>query len=41
MIVIACSQQLTALCDISETCTFIPKTYLVIGAELARRRETG
>jgi hypothetical protein len=36
-----CSQQFTALCDTFETCTFIPRTCLVIGAEIARLTETG
>jgi hypothetical protein len=29
----ACSKQLPALCDTFETCTFIPRTRLVIEAE--------
>src|SRR6266576_4807186 len=41
MSVIACSQQLTALCDTCKTCTFIPRICQFIGAELARLPETG
>jgi hypothetical protein len=37
----ACSQQLTALCDTCETCTFISRICRFIGAELARLPETG
>jgi len=41
MSVIACSQQLTALCDTCETWTFIPRICHFNGAELARLPDTG
>ena len=41
MSVIVCPQQLTALCDTCEPCTFTPRNCHFIGAELARLPETG